>query len=176
MKKNLIFLTLLITLALTFSSCINREKSNDEDNLVTSEVTFDYSGTLSGSFSSDSVYVAVDDLGASGLWILSVNSVQSLPQVYNFGFTAIGIDFPGCLNIDQTNIYGQSYFDAGNNQLFLSSVNEAGGNITVEEFIEQEYIAGSFAFTLIDSASQDTLYIINGLFHAAIDSSLYITP
>jgi|GEM_PF-1622525 len=156
-------------------SCINREESEDESNPIIGEVTFDYSGALSGSFISDSTIVTIDDIGNSGLWIFSLNAYSESPQLINFGFTAIGIDFPGELNIDHSSNFGQGnldfYFDSG---IYNTNVIGAGGSVTVDEFMEQDHISGSFSFTLINTVIQDTINVTNGYFNAEIDSSLYI--
>ncbi len=176
-KFRLLQIIPLVLLLISLNSCFQREGTEDEPlEEGLGEVEFSMSGGLNGFFLSDSVEVIIDDLGASGLWILILNAYQNLPEYRNFSLTAIGISFPGDLFIDYSGNFGGAYLNNANINFYDSNVPGGWGMVEVTDFVEEVSIAGIFNFCLIDTLTGDTLTISDGRFDAQIDQSLYINP
>ena len=175
--NSILILAIIIVFSLAvLSGCINREGADKITESGTGEVNMTISNGAAESFVSDSVWVMVDYAGSPGMWILSVSAFEFPLPLNIFTFTAIGIAFPGSMDIDSSTTFGAASYASSQGNFFLSQMPGGFGVIVVDEFVEQERIAGSFNFTLIDTLSGDILTIENGLFDAAIDESLYLNP
>ena len=155
-------------------SCINRDESKDEILPTETELSFEYDST--GVFVADSVHVTIDDLGSSGLWILTISAFQEYPDTMGINIYVNGIQLPGLLDVDNSGLMGAIEFDAGSGNIYAAEAVGSGGPIEVEIFEAQVRVKGNFEFVLINTALDDTLFITNGLFDTIIDESLYITP
>ena len=173
-KSILLIAVITLSCFAVLNGCIKREEVDIFAENSDGEVTMTISNGSTQSFVSDSAWVMVDYAGSPGLWILSISAFE-LPIPLNiFAFTATGIAFPGSVNIDSSTAFGAASYTTSDGILYRSQLPGGFGVIEVYEFIEQERIAGSFNFTLIDTITGDILTIENGSFDAAIDESLYL--
>ena len=167
----------LIIILFCLNSCINRDKLDNETEEADMELSFEFSSTYStGAFSTDSVHITINDIGNSGLWILTFSASQEYPDMLDLNFYVSGIQLPGILDVDHSGLTGAVEFNAGAGNIYSAETTGSGGTVEVELFEEQVRVKGNFEFVLINTALDDTLYIANGLFDAFIDENLYITP
>lgn len=169
--------SLAAALSVIVLGCINREEEEVGGTIESSsELSVIISEEDNRTFYSDSLYVSVDRIGISDLWSFSITAQENSPESAILTITALGIQFPGELSIDDSGIFGAVSYTDGSGLFHCSQAAGGGGIIEVTSFIEFERLEGNFQFMLYDTSSNEQVSLVEGHFDAVIDESLYLNP
>lgn len=168
--------SVVITAALSIMvwGCINREEEEEGGTLEpSSEFSVIISEGDNYTYYSDSLFLSVDHI-ISDLWSFSITAKENFSESVFVTITALGIQFPGELYINDSGIFGAVSYTNASGSFFSSQVSGGGGSIIVTKFTEFERLAGTFQFTLYDTLTDEQVSLLEGQFDAVIDESLYL--